>query len=136
MPTTSLTRSFQFSASHRLHSDQLDAAANAATYGACENLHGHNYRLDVTVRGKVDPKTGFFCNVLDLADLVERLVIKHCDHQCLNEVPLFKGLVITMESLAARVWQVLEPELKKRGMQLTGLVLAETEQHWVTLTRD
>jgi len=132
----SLTRRFHFSASHRLHSSQLDAAGNRCTYGLCENIHGHNYRLEVTVTGLVDGRTGFFCNVMELASAVQGLVVGPCDHQFLNDLPLFSGVVSTMENLAARMWAVLAPALGERGMKLTELLLAETDEHWVRLRDD
>lgn len=131
----SLTRRFAFSASHRLHSTALDAPGNACTYGLCENIHGHNYRLEVTVRGAVDPKTGFFCNVMELAALVNRLVVEPCDHRYLNDLPLFTGAVTTMENLATRIWGAIEPALLEKGMTLTAVVLAETDEHWVRIEK-
>jgi 6-pyruvoyltetrahydropterin/6-carboxytetrahydropterin synthase len=128
-----LTRRFAFSASHRLNSTALDAKANACTYGLCENIHGHNYRLEVTVRGAIDPKTGFFCNVMDLAEVVKRLVVDPCEHQYLNDLPLFKGVITTMENIASRIWGVIEPELKQRGMTLSDVLVAETDEHWVRI---
>ncbi len=128
-----LTRRFQFSASHRLHSSQLDGEGNRCTYGLCENIHGHNYRLEVSVTGTVDTRTGFFCNVMELAEAVQRLVVGPCDHQYLNDLALFTGVVTTMENLAARIWQALAPALQERGMRLSELLLAETDEHWVRL---
>lgn len=132
---TLLTRRFAFSASHRLHSEALDAAQNTRCYGLCENIHGHNYRLEVTVRGTVDPKTGFFCNVLEMYDIVQKAVVDPCEHQYLNDVPLFKGLIVTMENLAARMWREIEPLLAAKGMELIEMELGETEMHWVTLRK-
>ncbi len=131
-----LTRRFGFSASHRLHSEVLDVPANACTYGLCENIHGHNYRLEVTVKGEIEAKTGFFCNVMDLAEVVERLVVDPCEHRYLNDLPLFQGVITTMENIASRIWGVLEPELKKRGMALSELLVAETDEHWVRICTD
>lgn len=131
----SLTRRFGFSASHRLHSAALDGPGNACAYGVCENIHGHNYRLEVTVRGAVDPKTGFFCNVMELAALVNRLVVEPCDHRYLNDLPLFQGVVTTMENLAGRIWAAIEPALAEKGMTLTGVLLAETDEHWVRIEK-
>lgn len=128
-----LTRRFAFSASHRLNSTALDAKANACTYGLCENIHGHNYRLEVTVRGAIDPKTGFFCNVMDLAEVVKRLVVDPCEHQYLNDLPLFKGAITTMENISSRIWGAIEPELKQRGMTLSEVLVAETDEHWVRI---
>lgn len=129
----SLTRRFVFSASHRLVSDRLDAAGNAAAFGACQRIHGHNFRLEVTVTGEPDPTTGFFCNVLELERTVRELVVAPCDHQLLNEVPLFAGLVPTMEMAAQVFWKTLQPELAARGMRLCALCFAETDEHWVRI---
>jgi 6-pyruvoyltetrahydropterin/6-carboxytetrahydropterin synthase len=131
-----LTRRFHFSASHRLHSATLDAPANACTYGLCENIHGHNYRLEVSVCGTVEPATGFFCNVMDLAAIVQELVAGPCEHQYLNDLPLFAGVITTMENLSTRIWGVLEPALQVRGMRLTEVLLAETDEHWVRLRNE
>jgi 6-pyruvoyltetrahydropterin/6-carboxytetrahydropterin synthase len=132
---TLLTRRFSFSASHRLHSESLDAAQNASCYGLCENIHGHNYRLEVTVQGAVDPRTGFFCNVLEMAAIVQRLVVDPCEHRFLNEVPLFQGQIVTMENIAARMWREIEGPLADRGMELVEMQLGETEMHWVTVRK-
>ncbi len=131
-----LTRRFAFSASHRLHSEVLAANENACTYGVCENIHGHNYRLEVTVAGKPDPKTGFFCNVMELHRIVHELVVVPCDHRYLNDVPLFAGAITTMESLAERMWAAIGPALAAKGMTLTEVLLAETDEHWVRLRTD
>lgn len=128
-----LTRRFTFSASHRLVSSGLDAAGNAATFGACQRFHGHNYRLEVTVAGEPDPRTGFFCNVLDLERTVRRLAIDPCDHQLLNDLPLFAGRVPTMEVVAQGLWTVLQPGLAGEGMRLVELLFAETDEQWVRI---
>ena len=69
-----LTRRYRFSASHRLNSASLSADENRATYGKCNNPHGHghNYALEVTVSGRVDPTTGMVCNLVDLDGFVEQ----------------------------------------------------------------
>jgi 6-pyruvoyltetrahydropterin/6-carboxytetrahydropterin synthase len=131
-----LTRRFAFSSSHRLHSNALSGAENACSYGICENIHGHNYRLEVTVAGDVDAKTGFFCNVMELHALVHQLVVQPCDHHYLNEVTLFSGGITTMEGLSGCIWRVLEPELRQKGMRLHEILLAETDEHWVRLRQD
>ena len=131
-----LTRRFMFSSSHRLYSTQLDPQANACAFGLCQNIHGHNYRLEVTVRGEVDPATGFFCNVLELTELVNRRVVVPCDHHYLNDLELFQGVTTTMENLATRIWGAVEPALRERGMELSEVRLGETEEHWVRLRKD
>lgn len=131
-----LTRRFRFSAAHRLHSAALDAGGNACAYGVCENVHGHNYRLEVTVSGEVDPATGFFCNVMDLHAVVQALVVNVCEHRMLNDLPLFAGVVTTMENLATRIWGAIEGPLAGKGMTLVAVELGETDDHWVRLRRD
>jgi 6-pyruvoyltetrahydropterin/6-carboxytetrahydropterin synthase len=133
MPQLTLTRRFGFSSSHRLHSDALSKTENACSYGICENIHGHNYRLEVTVGGDADPKTGFFCNVMELHAIVHELVVKPSDHQFLNDVPLFKGAITTMEGLSGRIWEALRAPLAAKGMRLIEILVAETDEHWVRL---
>jgi len=128
-----LTRRFVFSASHRLTSERLDAAGNEGAFGACQRIHGHNFRIEVSVTGDPDPATGFFCNVLELERTVRQAVIEPCDHRMLNEVPMFAGLVPTMETVSQVFWRQLGPALQGRGMRLVGLLVAETDDHWVRI---
>ena len=81
-----LTRRYMFSASHRLHSDAMSEAENAATYGKCNNPygHGHNYALEVTVSGQVDESTGMVCNLVDLDGFVQREILERFDLENLN----------------------------------------------------
>ncbi len=128
-----LTRRFLFSSGHRLVSDRLDAAGNAAAFGLCQRVHGHNWRLEVSVTGEPDPATGFFCNVLELEKTVRALVVEPCDQNMLNDVPMLAGIVPTMEAISQVFWKLLQPELSARGMRLVGLCLAESDEHWVRI---
>jgi len=121
-----LTRRYRFSASHRLHSAEMSAAENQATYGKCNNPHGHghNYTLEVTVSGPVDPATGMVCNLVDLDGFVEREVLSRYDLQNLNTVQEFAQLVPTTENLSVEIFEILQ-----RGFQmahLDGVRLEET----------
>jgi 6-pyruvoyltetrahydropterin/6-carboxytetrahydropterin synthase len=121
-----LTRRYRFSASHRLHSAEMSAAENQATYGKCNNPHGHghNYTLEVTVSGPVDPATGMVCNLVDLDGFVEREVLSRYDLQNLNTVQEFAKLVPTTENLSIEIFEILQ-----RGFQmahLDGVRLEET----------
>ena len=131
-----LTRRFRFSASHSLQSPALAEAEAEACYGPCRNVHGHNYLLEVTVRGEPDPRTGFFANVMDLKKLVGEQVADPCEHQYLNDLPLFAGAATTMENLASRIWQELVGPLSERGMELYEILVAETEDNIVRLRKD
>ncbi|MFW5844988.1 MAG: 6-carboxytetrahydropterin synthase [Planctomycetota bacterium] len=131
-----LTRRFQFSASHRLHSEALDADCNQDIYGLCTNVHGHNYRLEITLRGEPDPRTGFFCNVMELHRVVQEKIVDPCEHQYLNELPLFQGVITTMENLAQVIWRTIEPDVQAWGIELHEVLLAETDDNLVRLRQD
>lgn len=99
-----LTRRYRFSAAHRLHSDQLSEAENDATYGKCNNPfgHGHNYVMEVTVRGAVDPGTGRVADLPSLDAFVAKEIVSRYDHRNLNEeVGELQGLVPTTEVVSA-----------------------------------
>ena len=102
-----LTRRYQFAASHRLHSNQLTDAENRATFGKCDNPfgHGHDYEVEVTVRGLVDPRTGRSVDVGALDALAERTILAPFRWRNLNEeVEVFRTQVVpTTENLALEV---------------------------------
>jgi 6-pyruvoyltetrahydropterin/6-carboxytetrahydropterin synthase len=105
-----LTRRYMFSASHRLHSDDMSPEENVATYGKCNNPygHGHNYALEVTVSGPIDESTGMVCNLGDLDGFVEREILEHFDHQNLNTLAEFAQAVPTTENLCAAIYDILQ----------------------------
>ena len=105
-----LTRRYRFSASHRLHSADMSANENQATYGKCNNPHGHghNYALEVTVSGPVDDATGMVCNLVDLDGFVEREVLERYDLQNLNTLQEFAQLVPTTENLSVEIFEILQ----------------------------
>jgi 6-pyruvoyltetrahydropterin/6-carboxytetrahydropterin synthase len=105
-----LTRRYHFSASHRLHSQELSAQANHDLYGKCNNPygHGHNYEVEVTVSGPIDPPTGRVVDLKDLDTLVKGQVTGPFDHRNLNEeVEEFQQLVPTTENLGMIINQRL-----------------------------
>jgi 6-pyruvoyltetrahydropterin/6-carboxytetrahydropterin synthase len=105
-----LTRRYLFSASHRLHCDALSEAQNQATYGKCNNPHGHghNYALEVTVSGQVNARTGMVCNLADLDDAVQREVLERFDHENLNARQEFAAAVPTTENLSEVIFNILK----------------------------
>ena len=105
-----LTRRYLFSASHRLHSDDLSESDNVATYGKCNNPygHGHNYALEVTVSGQVNPQTGMICNLADLDSAVQREVLDRFDHENLNVRQEFAAAVPTTENLSEVIFNILK----------------------------
>jgi 6-pyruvoyltetrahydropterin/6-carboxytetrahydropterin synthase len=105
-----LTRRYRFSSSHRLHSAEMSDAENVATYGKCNNPygHGHNYTLEVTVSGPVDPATGMVCNLVDLDGFVEREVLSRFHLENLNTLKEFTQLVPTTENLSIEIFEILQ----------------------------
>ena len=105
-----LTRRYRFSASHRLHSDQMSAEENRATYGKCNNPygHGHNYALEVTVSGAVDAGTGMVCNLADLDGFMAREILARYEHVNLNTLPEFRQRVPTTENLCVEIYEILQ----------------------------
>src|SRR5579872_3312175 len=96
-----LTRRYQFSASHRLHSPHFSEEQNQRVYGKCNSPygHGHNYKFEVTVSGCPDPETGMICNLSDLDGFVERTIMPEFEFSNLNELPAFRDVVPTTENL-------------------------------------
>jgi 6-pyruvoyltetrahydropterin/6-carboxytetrahydropterin synthase len=107
----SLTRRYRFSASHRLHSSQFSDEENLRLYGKCSNPygHGHNYILEVTIAGPVDPATGMIANLGELDPFVAREVIEAFDHRYLNEeIPEFASRVPTTENVCREIFRRLK----------------------------
>jgi 6-pyruvoyltetrahydropterin/6-carboxytetrahydropterin synthase len=107
----SLTRRYDFAASHRLHAPQLSAEENQRIYGKCNNPygHGHNYALEVTVTGPVDPATGMIANLGELDPFVEREVLAAFDQKNLNEeVAEFRSVVPTTENVCREIFRRLQ----------------------------
>ncbi|HUY80097.1 MAG TPA: 6-carboxytetrahydropterin synthase [Acidobacteriaceae bacterium] len=106
-----LTRKAEFSASHYYWIDAWTAEENLRVFGKCSNRngHGHNYTLEVTVAGEIDPATGFVVDLKALKDVMEREVVSVYDHRHLNlEVPEFAAAQPTTENIAIAVWKRLE----------------------------
>ena len=120
-----LTRRYMFSASHRLHSDQMSAEENRETYGKCNNPygHGHNYMVEVTVSGPVDAQTGMVCNLVDLDGFVIAQILERYDHQNLNLLSEFAKKVPTTENLCISIYEIV-----KRGFTPTHLEKIRIEE--------
>ena len=106
----SLTRRYHFAASHRLHSTALSMAENERIYGKCNSPygHGHNYGVEVTITGTVNPDTGMIANLGDLDPFVQREVIDAFDYKYLNEdVPEFQTTVPTTENVCREIYRRL-----------------------------
>ncbi len=109
-----LTRKAEFSAAHYYWNDKLTPEENERLFGKCSNRngHGHNYTLEVTVAGEIDPITGFVVDLKLLKDLLEREVVGVYDHRHLNhEIPDFKHMMPTTENVAIAIWRRLDGKI-------------------------
>jgi 6-pyruvoyltetrahydropterin/6-carboxytetrahydropterin synthase len=119
-----LTRKAEFSAAHYYHNPEFTAAENQRVFGKCNNPHGHghNYMLEVTVKGDVDRRSGFVVDLKQLKDIMNREVVDVLDHRFLNqEVAEFKDLIPTTENLAISIWKRLETKLKRARLHRVRL---------------
>ncbi|NDC39890.1 MAG: 6-carboxytetrahydropterin synthase [Proteobacteria bacterium] len=130
--TVYVTREVHFCAAHRLHNPSKPEQWNKDTFGLCNSLnyHGHNYRLEVTVRGEVDPDTGFVIELGNLKRILEEEICNKCDHKNLNlDVPFLSGIIPSTENLAMVFWELLKGKLPSG--ELYQIKIFETERNWV-----
>lgn len=127
----SITRRFEFSASHRYWREDWSKERNEQVFGKCTSPygHGHNYTLDVTVAGVPDPRTGMVVNIADLKAIVGA-VLEEFDHRHLNEdTPYFKDRIPTTENIVRVLWDLIAPRLPE-GAALERLRLYELNDLW------
>ena len=127
-PVVDIPHRTEFSAAHQLTSASLSPEENRRIFGACNDRHGHNYTLEVTVRGAVDPATGMVMNLVDLMGIVHEQVFVEVDHKDLNEaVEFLRGVIPTAENLAIACWGRIAPEIEGfQGCRLHRIRLFES----------
>jgi 6-pyruvoyltetrahydropterin/6-carboxytetrahydropterin synthase len=133
-----LTRRYRFSAAHRLHNEALSAEENARLYGKCNNPHGHghNYVLDVTVAGPIDPQTGMVCDLARLDRAVRAEILERFDETNLNlDVENFRTRVPTTENICMEIFKLLRPHVEgdagRSGVRLDEVRLEETNSNFI-----
>lgn len=129
-----ITRKEHFNAAHRLFRSDYDDAKNLEVFGKCSNpnWHGHNYELFVTVKGLVNPDTGFLINLKELSRIINIFAVDKLDHKNVNlEVDFMAGKLASSENLAIAIWEQLEIPIIKTGAQLHCVKLFETERNFV-----
>ncbi len=129
-----VTRRERFSAAHRLFRDEWDDKKNMEVFGKCSypNWHGHNYVMYVTVKGELNPETGFVVNIKRLSKIIKEQVIVKLDHRNMNlDVDFLKGKMATTENLVIGIWEELEPTINALGIQLHCIKIEETENNFV-----
>ncbi len=131
MPTLTVTRRVHFNAAHRLHNPAWSADQNRRVFGPCNNpnYHRHNYELDISVEGEIDPATGYVVDLGVVKQIAGEAVLSVLDHKNLNlDVPQLQGVNPTTENLVVVIWKMLHDRLPGR---LVKLVLWETPRNRV-----
>lgn len=129
-----LTRRERFSAAHKLWKEEWSKEKNLRVFGKCANpnWHGHNYELFVTVKGSMNPETGFVVDLRILSQLIRKKIIDKLDHKNVNlDAGFMKGKMATTENLAVSIWTELLDEVKKLGCELHSVKIGETENNSV-----
>lgn len=132
MPVVTVTRLLKFNAAHRVHNPKFSDEENNRIFGKCNNpnWHGHNYQLEVSVRGEVDPDTGYVIDLSRLKELVERTVIDRTDHRNFNiDVDYMRGINPTTENIVVAMWREIAPAIAPA--KLVQLRLWETDNNFV-----
>ena len=128
----SVTRKSHFNAAHRLHNNEWSDEKNNIFYGLCnnKNYHGHNYDLEVTVKGEIDPESGYLVDMKVLSDIIEENICKKFDHKNLNlDTTEFRNLIPTAENIAVVIWNILREKIDKK-LKLS-IKLFETPRNFV-----
>lgn len=129
-----LTRREVFNAAHRMFRPDWDNEKNAQVFGKCSNpnWHGHNYTLFVTVKGTINPETGYVVNLSHLSQIIKREIIDKIDHKNINiEVDFMQNLIASSENLAIAIWDILNTYVKNLGIELHCIKIVETENNVV-----
>lgn len=129
-----ITRKASFNAAHKLFKAEWDDAKNFEVFGKCSNpnWHGHNYSLFVTVKGEVDPETGFLVDLKWLKQITNELVVDRIDHKNINlDVDFMKGQMASTENLAIAIWNQLVDAIAESGAVLHSIKVYETENNFV-----
>nr|XP_025039758.1 6-pyruvoyl tetrahydrobiopterin synthase-like [Pelodiscus sinensis] len=125
--TAAFSRTDMFSASHRLACKSLSDAENKKLFGICNQCHGHNYTVVVTVCGEIEPATGMVINLRDLKEYMQEAITELLDHKNLDQdVPYFVDVVSTTENVAVYIWENLQKRLPAGA--LYKVKVYETEQ--------
>jgi len=129
-----ITRKEHFNAAHKLTRPDWSAEKNEEVFGKCANpnWHGHNYDLFVTVKGEVNPDTGFILNLKELSTTIRTEICDKLDHKNLNlDVDFLKDIMPSTENIAIAIFNILKPKIVKLGGQLHCIKLYETENNYV-----
>ena len=129
-----ITRKERFNAAHKLYREEWTDEQNREIFGKCSNpnWHGHNYELFVTVKGDINPETGFVIDLKELKRIITIYVTDVLDHKNINiDVEFMKGKMASTEVLAVTIFDVLKPHIDGQGAIVHSVKLFETENNFV-----
>ena len=129
-----ITRKESFSAAHKLSRADWSEAKNNEVFGKCANpnWHGHNYTLWVTVKGEVNPETGFVVNLTDVSEIIKKYILEKVDHKNINlDVDFMKDKFSSTEVLAIEFWNQIAGPINLSGCILHSVKLQETDKNFV-----
>jgi 6-pyruvoyltetrahydropterin/6-carboxytetrahydropterin synthase len=129
-----ITRREHFNAAHKLFRPDWTEEQNLEYFGKCANpnWHGHNYSLYLTVKGEIDPQTGYCANLKDISTIMKTYVVDKLDHRNLNlDVDFLKGKMASTEVVAIEIWKQLESHINQLGCKMHCVKLVETENNFV-----
>lgn len=131
-----ITRREHFSASHTLENNNLSKEENEVLFGKCNSFHGHNYYMEVTLKGTINQDSGYVMDLKKLNEILLNVIINKVDHKFLNEVEMFKGIIPTTENMAMVFWKELGDLLHAENHDLYSIKLYETEKNFVIYKGD
>ncbi|MBK6772642.1 MAG: 6-carboxytetrahydropterin synthase [Ignavibacteria bacterium] len=126
-----ITRREHFSSSHKLENSGLSQQKNEELFGKCNNFHGHNYYIEVTLAGTPDPESNYVMDLKLLKQIIHEEILDKVDHKFLNEIDMFKDVIPTTENMAVSFWKALVGKVKRENVRLYSVKLYETEKNYV-----
>jgi 6-pyruvoyltetrahydropterin/6-carboxytetrahydropterin synthase len=131
MAIVTVVRRLTFNAAHRVHNPDLSDLENARLFGKCNNpnWHGHNYVLEVSVRGTIEQRTGYVMDLARLKEVVSKEIVDRVDHRNLNlDVDFMRGIIPTTENLVVGIWNILQPAIAPAELALLRLWESENNR--------
>lgn len=125
-----ITRRERFSSAHKLQNHNLSEEDNVKLFGKCNDFHGHNYELFVTVTGSISQVSGFIIDIKDLKKIIENKVINKLDHKYINDVDFMQDKIATTENLCISIWNEIKEPIRQLGAKLYKIKISETENNY------
>lgn len=126
-----ITRREHFSASHILENINLSKEINKELFGKCNNFHGHNYYLEVTLAGTPHPDSSYVMDLKKLKEIITNEILNEVDHKFLNELGMFRDIIPTIENMALVFWKILSEKISEDNVKLYSVRIYETEKNFV-----